>query len=383
MFALCAIYVLWSQGKGAPPRVFASVTVPSPQTRDRSIEARRAARLKKFQRERLVIDYLNRGVSIREIAVRLGVTEKRMRAIVREALAAHLPAPPEEFVALQISRLNEALLVAYSAMYNSISGANFKAINQVVKVVRELDRYHGFFPGERRSLGGSRSLALTEGEAEEPVALLADGSQMAPQALEKAQSGPENGAAPNASDEACASLADPAQAPSGGDAPQIERPEMAPQAVEKARSEPESAIAEVCSRGSEDPPGATSLPFAPLDAYKGMTKDEDRTRPETAPQPLEKAQSAPGNSMPPDASDEAFAAEAAPAAAADPDTATAAEAAPLAGSPAEEASLAAEAAPPAPLIAADVLLPPHARPQPGPTAFTGFIRCGGRVTYYQ
>ena len=39
-----------------------------------------------------------------------------MRAIVKEVLAAHMPGPPEEFVALQISRLNEALLVAYSAM---------------------------------------------------------------------------------------------------------------------------------------------------------------------------------------------------------------------------------------------------------------------------
>jgi hypothetical protein len=51
--------------------VSASITVPSPETRDRSIEAARTARLKKFERERLVIDYLNRGVSIREIAVRL------------------------------------------------------------------------------------------------------------------------------------------------------------------------------------------------------------------------------------------------------------------------------------------------------------------------
>jgi transposase-like protein len=80
-----------------------SATVPSPTTRDRSIEARRAARLKKFERERLVIDYLNRGVSVAEIAMRLDVTEKRMRTIVREALTSYLPAPPEEFVAMQIA----------------------------------------------------------------------------------------------------------------------------------------------------------------------------------------------------------------------------------------------------------------------------------------
>jgi hypothetical protein len=58
-----------------------------------------------------------------------------------------MPRPPEEFAAMQISRLNEALLAAYSAMYNSITGANFKAINQAVRIVRELDRYHGVFPG--------------------------------------------------------------------------------------------------------------------------------------------------------------------------------------------------------------------------------------------
>ena len=39
-----------------------------------------------------------------------------------------------------MSRLNEALLVAYSAM----SPTNLKAVDQVVKIVRELDRYHGF-----------------------------------------------------------------------------------------------------------------------------------------------------------------------------------------------------------------------------------------------
>ena len=51
-----------------------------------------------------------------------------------------MPHPPREFVAIQVSRLNEALLVAYSAM----SPTNLKAVDQVVKIVRELDRYHGF-----------------------------------------------------------------------------------------------------------------------------------------------------------------------------------------------------------------------------------------------
>jgi transposase-like protein len=47
-----------------------------------STEAR-AARLKKFEREQLIVDYLNRGVSVAEIAAQVGTGEKRMRAVVR------------------------------------------------------------------------------------------------------------------------------------------------------------------------------------------------------------------------------------------------------------------------------------------------------------
>ncbi len=82
----------------------------------RSIEARRAARLEKARREGRIVDLLNRGVSVAEIASRQGVTEKRMRALVSEILARRMPEPPAEFLALQVSRLNEPLLVVYGAM---------------------------------------------------------------------------------------------------------------------------------------------------------------------------------------------------------------------------------------------------------------------------
>jgi transposase-like protein len=108
-----------------------------------SIDAR-AARLAKFERERVIVEYLNRGVSVSEIAAHVGVSEKRMRAIIREILARRIPAPPEEFVAIQVNRLNEALLVAY------------RAVDRVVRIVRELDRYHGFVAAERRLPDASR-----------------------------------------------------------------------------------------------------------------------------------------------------------------------------------------------------------------------------------
>ncbi len=165
----------------------ASLAVPPAAARGRSIEAWRAARLKKFKRERRILDLLNRGVSVSEIAAREGVREKSMRALVREILARRMPEPPAEFVALQVSRLNEALLVAYGAM----SGANLGAVDRVVKIVRELDRYHGFVSVERRSLPDAPRLTTQAQDALPPDAPPADRLKMASQQPERIEFAPE------------------------------------------------------------------------------------------------------------------------------------------------------------------------------------------------
>jgi len=114
--------------------------VPPAPRRDRSPAARSAARQKRTEREARIVSLLNRGFSVAEIADRKGVSERAMRKSIRALLARRAPAPPAEFLALQVSRLNEALLVAYGAM----SAENLQAVDRVVKIVRELDRYHGF-----------------------------------------------------------------------------------------------------------------------------------------------------------------------------------------------------------------------------------------------
>ena len=119
---------------------------PTPVRRDRSVQGRRKAREARAARERQIISLLNRGVSVAEIASQSGVSIQRMRNLVRKILAERAPEPPAEFLALQISRLNEALLVSYSAMHNSMTGTNFEAVDRVIRIVRELDRYHGFAP---------------------------------------------------------------------------------------------------------------------------------------------------------------------------------------------------------------------------------------------
>ncbi len=111
-----------------------------------------------------------------------------MRAIIREILARRMPAPPQEFVAIQVSRLNEALLVAYSAM----SPTNLGAVDRVVKIVRELDRYHGFNAAEWRLPEGSRLEADADGER--ALEALFDSPENPSQELEILDSAPGNGA---------------------------------------------------------------------------------------------------------------------------------------------------------------------------------------------
>jgi DNA-binding CsgD family transcriptional regulator len=113
---------------------------PYPPRRDRSFAGRRKAHAAKGARERRIVNLLNAGVSVAEIAQSEGVTHRRMRMMVGEILARRAPQPPAEFLALQVSRLSEALLVSYGAM----GGGNLEAVDRVVKIVRELDRYHGF-----------------------------------------------------------------------------------------------------------------------------------------------------------------------------------------------------------------------------------------------
>jgi hypothetical protein len=162
----------------------------NPVRRGGSSGTPRATRAEKAKREQRIVSLLNRGVSVPEIAAQQGLSLKRTRNLVREILAKRLPQPPAEFLALQVSRLNEALLVSYSAMHTTAAGTNFEAVDRVVKIVRELDRYHGFaaIPRPREETEAQplpppvdRPLAL-EGPSQSD-------SLIAPQAIEKARFG--------------------------------------------------------------------------------------------------------------------------------------------------------------------------------------------------
>ena len=79
---LCSSFVLILLAKenAAPcPLVSKPLSQPRPPIRQRTCAPRA---LLKFEREQLIVDVLNRGVSLAEIAARVGLSEKRMRAII-------------------------------------------------------------------------------------------------------------------------------------------------------------------------------------------------------------------------------------------------------------------------------------------------------------
>ncbi len=229
----------------------------------------RAARLAKFKREQLIVDFLNRGVSVAEIAARVGVGEKRMRANIREILARRMPHPPEEFVAIQVSRVSEAMAVAFSAM----SPTNLKAVGQVVKIVRELDRYGGAFAAEWARPEASRLDAPAEEDAAFARAWLSGGEPALPDS---------KAASPGL----------------GVDA----RPENPAQTLEKVESAPGNPTARETSAEAYEAAPSDLVPNpgsstrmskdASLNAHGAAPAGDDR--PQNPAQPFEMLESAPG-----------------------------------------------------------------------------------------
>jgi hypothetical protein len=101
---------------------------------------RRITKRELAKRDVRLIEKLAAGVTIEEIAASEMISVKWARERKAAILASRVPDAPHEFIKLQIRRLSEAMLVSYSAMSNG----DLNAVDKVIKVARELDRYHGF-----------------------------------------------------------------------------------------------------------------------------------------------------------------------------------------------------------------------------------------------
>ena len=158
---------------------------------------RRATKREIAMRDLRFVEKLAAGVTIEEIAASEGISPQWARARKTAILAERAIDPPHEFIKLQIRRLSEAMLVAYSAM----SGGNVKAVDQVIKVARELDRYHGF-----GAISGPRSFALAEPAASARLAV-----PPSPLALPQPAAAFAAREAGSAADEAASEAPDPTQ----------------------------------------------------------------------------------------------------------------------------------------------------------------------------
>jgi len=111
----------------------------------RSRKARVLARTVKVRRSERIFNQLTAGMSISHIAMQEGVSIRRMREIAQDVLAAHKSDPAEGFAQLQIARLSDAMMVAHTAMMDG----KLEAVDRVVKLVHELERYHGSGAGAK------------------------------------------------------------------------------------------------------------------------------------------------------------------------------------------------------------------------------------------
>jgi len=129
---------------------------PNTRARVGRIEARRA----KAERNLRLFNLLKAGVPVAEIALQEGLSARRARELLQEMLARREVDPPAGFAQLQIGRLSDAMMVAHAAMMEG----NLQALDRVVRIVGELDRYHGFARQGADSRAGATA-ALAAGAA--------------------------------------------------------------------------------------------------------------------------------------------------------------------------------------------------------------------------
>jgi len=153
--------------------------------------------------------------------------------------------------------LDTAETAPLAVSWGAMSGSNnLQAVDRVVKIVRELDRYHGFAAAERWGLP-------VASEAPEEISPWLEARnaerirpQMAPQRIEKIESRPGNGMASEAPDpqhmvqrrgRAASALASADQTPRAVEAPPAS-PDMAPQKLEEIESTPGNGMTPEGSR---------------------------------------------------------------------------------------------------------------------------------------
>ena len=121
--------------------------------RSRSRAQRLARQQKRAADDVRLLNLLASGVRTGELALQEGLSPRRMRDRIAAALARREVEPAASFAPLQVARLSDAMMVAYAAMM----GGDLKALDRVLRIGRELERYQGHHSPEPPALPPARS----------------------------------------------------------------------------------------------------------------------------------------------------------------------------------------------------------------------------------
>jgi hypothetical protein len=122
---------------------------PSQRARKRALG--KLLRDRSIERRETYFDLLVSGYSIEQIASHTKTSASTVRRAVGQALAKRRLEAPEDYARLQVARLTKALRCADV----SLEEGDLKAIAPFVKVVRELNLYHGVHVGSARPASGA------------------------------------------------------------------------------------------------------------------------------------------------------------------------------------------------------------------------------------
>ncbi len=114
--------------------------------------AGKARRARLIERREAYFNLLMSGCSVEEIAKAMGMSASAVRRAVAQAIDAHRLDRPERYAKLQVARLTKALRSADAWL----DKGELRAIEPYLKVVADLDRYHGLRDGPMRPTQPSR-----------------------------------------------------------------------------------------------------------------------------------------------------------------------------------------------------------------------------------
>ena len=117
--------------KSRRPEAPAPVVEPAPRV---------APRRKTADQRLRILERLTTGLSVAHIARVEKLTVRRVQQIIAAMLESREIDPPAGFVQLQVARLSDAMIVTHTMMMDG----DPQAVDRMIRLTRELDRYHGF-----------------------------------------------------------------------------------------------------------------------------------------------------------------------------------------------------------------------------------------------